>query len=407
MSRALLAVVALTACHGSSRKRAVFEPQLPEVLLPAGAPTACAHGADRIIATPEVHERYVREGLVQYTELTMPGGGVVPIFAGDSLSVAQILRARELLRFFLADHPGSRWGADKSDVADAMAANSAVLVLPNGAHREGNEPRVPAQPLYDAETPVAGSPWFMDNDFEHRDAALEEIFHLVHDTGICTWAPGARPEYQAELLAEAEAAIEDGRWGIPVEPGVARWLEELRREDSLAQEYIASVIDSWYGLWGPWDEGDGGMWGVYIAKTRADVETLDAAGGALLSDFLPEMMGTVEPISPDFSGTLSMVFDTSQPYTHKSRYFTDVRILGEGAVTIVGNDADNRVVAGPGDLVFEGGEGNDTLVVCVESSMASVSDDGRTVTGPDGQIWTLSDVESIHFLDAERSLASE
>jgi hypothetical protein len=362
---------------------------------------------DRIIATPEEHDRYIREGLVQYTELTMPGGGIVPIFAGDSLSAAQILRARELLRFFLADHPGSRWGADKSDVADAMADNRAALVLPNGVHREGNEPQVPAQPLYDAETPVAGSPWFMDNDFEHRDAAFEEIFHLVHDTGIGTWAPGALPEYQAALLAEAEAAIEDGRWGIPAEPGVEEWLEELRREDSLAQEYIASVIDSWYGLWGPWDEGDGGMWGVYIAKTRSEVETLDAAGGTLLSDFLPEMMGTVEPIASDFTGTFSMVFDAEQPYTHKSRYFTDVRLLGDGAVTIRGNAADNRVVAGPGDLVFEGGEGIDTLVVCSASSTASVADDGRTVTGPEGQVWQLSDVERVHFLDAEVSLTNE
>ena len=194
-----------------------------------------------------------------------------------------------------------------------MAANSAVLVLPNGAHREGNEPRVPAQPLYDAETPVAGSDWLMQNVFDHRDAAFVEICHLVHDTGIGTWAPGALPDYQAALLAEAEAAIEDGRWGIPVEPGVTQWLQELRREDSLAQEYLACVIDSWYGLWGPWDEAAGGMWGIYIAKTRDEVETLDPAGGQLLSDFLPPMMGTTEPIDPDFSGTLSLTFDAAEP----------------------------------------------------------------------------------------------
>jgi hypothetical protein len=288
-----------------------------------------------------------------------------------------------------------------------MADNSAALVMPNGEHREGNEPRVPAQPLYDAETPVVGDNWFMNNNFEHRDAAFEEIFHLVHDTGIGTWAPGALPDYQAELLAEAEAAIADGRWGIPAEPGVAQWLEELRREDSLAQEYIASVIDSWYGLWGPWDEGDGGMWGVYIAKTRAEVETLDPVGGALLSDFLPGMLGTIEPLDPSFSGTVSLEFDASTPYTHKTRYFTDLRVLGTGAVTVRGNTADNQVVAGPGDLLFEGGQGSDTLVVCSESAAVSISDDGRTVTGPEGQSWQLSGVERIHFLDAEVAVPAE
>ncbi len=392
----------VTACGGTQRKpQAPFVPQLPPVTLPADAPAACAHGADRIIATPEAYERYIREGLVRYTEVATPNGGVVPIFAGNALSDAQILRARELLRFFVADHPDSRWGSDKTAVANAMAANNAALVMPNGEHREGNEPRVPAQPLYDAETPVAGSDWFMDNDFDHRDAALEEIFHLVHDTGIGTWAPGALPEYQAELLAEAEAAIEDGRWGIPAEPGVEQWLQELRREDSLAQEYIASVIDSWYGLWGPWDEADGGMWGVYIAKIRAEVEAFDPAGGALLSDFLPEMLGTIEPIDPDFTGRLSLLFDAAEPYTHKTRYFSDLRLLGTGAVTLVGNAADNRVVAGPGDLAFEGGQGTDTLVVCSEAATVVISEDGRSVTGPEGQTWQLDGVESIHFLDSK------
>ena len=28
------------------------------------------------------------------------------------------------------------------------------------------------------------------------------------------------------------------------------WIDELRDEGSLTQEYLASVIDSYYGLWG-------------------------------------------------------------------------------------------------------------------------------------------------------------
>lgn len=389
------------ACAGSKGGTARFEAQLPPAALPNGAHDACGNGVERIIATPDTHSRYVREGLVQYTEVETghEEGLVIPIFASSEVSAAQILRARELLRFYLRDHPGSSWGHDKSGVAVAMADSGAVLVMPNGAHEEGNEPRVPAQPLYDHETPVAGDDWFMTNDYAHRDAAFEEIFHLVHDNGIGTQpGSGALPDYQDALLAEALASLEDGRWGIPVDPEVSRWIEELRREGSLAQEYIASVIDSWYGLWGPWDEDAGGMWGIYIAKTRAEVESFDPVGGALLSDFLPGQLTTVEPIDADFSGTLSLAFDPAELYTHKTQYFTSVRVLGDGPITVVGNAADNAVVAGPGELRFDGGEGEDTLVVC--HTFEEVEVDGDTVVGPAGQVWTLNQVETVHLLDA-------
>lgn len=45
----------------------------------------------------------------------------------------------------------------------------------------------------------------------------------------------------------------------------------MSREGSLEQEYIVSVIDSYYGLWEPWTEGTGGMWGSYVAKTRYEI----------------------------------------------------------------------------------------------------------------------------------------
>lgn len=85
----------------------------------------------------------------------------------------------------------------------------------------------------------------MTNDAEHRDATLEEVFHQVHDRGIETSEPGALPQYQEQLLQEAKAALADGRWA----KGQKDWTDELAAEGSLAQEYIASVIDNYYGLW--------------------------------------------------------------------------------------------------------------------------------------------------------------
>ncbi len=349
-----------------------------------------------IFDTPAEDADYLAEGMTRYTTVEAPGGGAVRIYAQDGLSELQIRRARNLLRFFLTDVADSMFGTDKGAVADAMVSNEAVLVMPNGAHREGNEPNLDAQPLYASETPVEGSAWYMNNDWEHRDAAFEEIFHLVHDTGIGTDFPGALPRYQAQLDAEARAALKDGRWGI----GEPEWTMELEAEGSLAQEYIASVIDSYYGLWGAWNETPGGMWGIYIAKTRAEVASLDPAGLALLESFLPPWVGYEVRLDPSLSGEFSLVFDAALPYTHKSQYLLDVTLTGATNADLRGNDQNNTLRGNMGDNVIDGGNGDDTAVYCgVRDDYAiEVVDEAVTITSSEG-IDTLVNIESIHFAD--------
>lgn len=361
---------------------------------------SCLEDSDVIGPLPSDSDRYAAEGFTQYAEVLAPNGEPIRIYAQAGVNPLAIHRARNLLRFFLEDVADTMYGADKGAVANAMADNGAVLVMPEGAHEEGNEPNVPAQPLYEAETPVDGSTWYIDNDFEHRDAALEEIFHLVHDTGIGTDAPGALPDYQAALLAEAQAAIEDGRWGIPVDPQVGAWIEELTAEGSLAQEYIASVIDAYYGLWGPWTEAPGGMWGVYIAKTRAEVYASDAAGAALLEQFLPPVLDYEARLDPSFAGTFRMRFDEAEPYTHKSQYLVQVTLTGSADAAIEGNGYDNTLRGNAGDNSLDGGDGDDLAVYCGPRSAYAfeATEDGVRVDGPDGTD-TLRNIERIHFAD--------
>ena len=312
---------------------------------------------------PESMRRLRREGFTKYTEVIAPNGKSIRIIAQPGVRDIAVARARNLLQFFLTDVPGSRFGADKSAVANAMANNRAMLMMPEGRHREGREPDVHAQPLFEHETPVDGSRWYIENDWEHRDAGFEEIFHLVHDAGIGTFMPGALPEYQLALDAEARAAIEDGRWGIPIDPGVRDWLEELEDEDSLAQEYIASVIDTYYGLWADFDERPGGMWGLYCAKTRDELDRKDPQGRALLEAFLPSMMHGYEAlIDPTFMGTFSLTYDSAAPYTHKSRWYVDARLTGSQSSNLLGNDADNRLTGNRGDNTLHGGAGSDIAV---------------------------------------------
>jgi hypothetical protein len=369
---------------------------------PATAHPSCVEDGGLVMETPGSgsYSRYKRKGFDRYAQVVAPNGGVIPVFAQEQVSDAKLLRARSLLKFFLTDVPGSTWGADKSAVANAMAENEAVLMMPNGAHEEGNEPNLPAQPLYDAETPLEGSDWFMDNDFDHRDAGFEEIFHLVHDAGIGTYMPGALPEYQADLEAEARAAIADDRWGRAVDPGVAEWIAELERENSLAQEYIASVIDSYYGLWGPWDEADGGMWGVYIAKTREEMATLDPAGLDLLEQFLPAFIPTEVRLDSALDQAFTLAFSEATPYTHKSRYFLNVTLTGSNGVALTGNDQDNHLRGNLGDNALDGGNGEDTAIYCQNRAAYTLTKDGEShiVDGEEGAD-TLSNIEWLHFAD--------
>jgi len=253
-----------------------------------------------ILPLPE-HSKYREEGFVKYAEVIAPNGKPIPIIAQKGVRDIAVARCRNLLTFYLTDVPSTEYGADKSKVANSMANNHAMLMMPEGEHREGREPEINAQPQYEYETPVDGSRWYIQNDWEHRDAAFEEIFHLVHDTGIGTNFSGALPKYQKELKAEAIQSLKDGRWGIPIDSEVREWIKELREENSLAQEYIASVIDSYYGLWSAFNEEPGGMWGIYIAKTREELKDKDPKGYKLLEAFLPPMMTGYESlIDPDF-----------------------------------------------------------------------------------------------------------
>jgi hypothetical protein len=368
--------------------------------LPASAHASCQEDEGVILSTPSSHNDYLASGMDRYTTVEAPGGGLIYIYAQDQVSELQIRRVRSLLRFFLTDVPGSQFGSDKGAVASSMAEHGAVLVMPNGAHEEGNEPQLEAQPLYASETPVEGSTWYMTDDWDHRDAAFEEIFHLVHDLGIGTWVAGALPEYQALLDAEAREAVEDGRWGIPIDPYVEQWLLELEAEGSLAQEYIASVIDSYYGLWGAWHESPGGMWGIYIAGTRDEVAALDPDGMALLEAFLPPYLSCEIRLDPGFEGTFSLEFDPDASYTHKSRYLTRVTLTGDRDSGLRGNDQDNTLRGNAGDNLLDGGAGEDVVVYCDAMSEYQVDVQGDTtvVQGPDGRD-TLQRIESVHFAD--------
>ncbi|WCE30785.1 hypothetical protein [Vibrio sp. SCSIO 43137] len=305
----------------------------------------------------------------RYTSVVAPNGKAIHIVSQDQLTDNQIIRARSVLEHYLTDFKGSKFGSNKSAVANKMADNGAVLMLLNGSDDGTNDAaELEAQPLFHDEIQVEGGPWYMAQNYEHRDATFEEILHLVHDYGIGVDGYdqfiGALPAYQAEIRRAQVAALDGKIWAMSSE--VQDWLEELRQENSLSQEYLASVADSYYGLWGAYkhqplrmlDEytGGWGMWGFYIASTREEVEQRDPRGYRVMTDFFQPYLTYNARIDESFNGTFSLKFDSELLYTNQSRYLKDITLTGNNPVNVVVNELDNNISGNQGEntVVFSG-----------------------------------------------------
>jgi len=374
-----------------------------------------------------VGSAWINGGFVKYTKIQAPNGQAIHFVAQNQLTEAQIVRARNILQFYLKNVTGSEFGTDKSSVANKMAENQAILLLLNGSDGQGNEPNVPGQPLFYNEIAVEGHDWYINNDFEHRDAAFEEILHLMHDTGIGVDGPnsqaGALPAYQAAIRAAQQHAHQNNFAIWPIGAGgtnsdVQNWYNELDNENSLSQEYLASVVDSYYGLWGPWEEAEGGMWGIYIAKTRAEILMRDPMGATVLEQYFSPYIDVNMSIDPSFSGTFSMSFDASQAYTHKSQYLQHCSLSGEKPSNLKGNKQYNRLNGNLSNNELEGLKGNDYLdgkagmdrakftgklseyVIDHQAETTIISD---MVNGRDG-VDTLVNIETLSFADQDVSI---
>ncbi len=335
----------------------------------------------------------------RYTRVKTPSGASIHIVAQSKISDEQIIRSRNILEHYLKNYEGSKYGSDKTAVANKMAENNAILCLLNGQD-DGSNPvseKVTGQPLYQNEIQVEGHPWYMNQNYEHRDASFEEILHFVHDNGIGVdgknTLPGAAPEYQAEIREAQQNALSNKLWGI----GQDDWINELTKENSLSQEYLASVVDSYYGLWGAWTESSThGMWGMYVGKTRSDIKKDDPMGYELMNNkFFHPYITYDARIDANFSGNFSLKFDASKPYTHHSRYLKDITLLGKNNNSVTVNELDNNIT---------GNSGVNTVIFSGKSSQYKIetNDDITIVTDKtsnrDG-INTLSKIEKLQFID--------
>lgn len=334
----------------------------------------------------------------RYTKVSTPNGGAIHIVAQNEIEQSQIIRARNILEHYLRNYPGSEYGSDKSAIANKMSDNGAILQLLNGVDDGSNAAaELGGQPLYYGEMQVEGGDWYINQNYEHRDASYEEILHLVHDYGIgVDQNPvfiGALPQYQAEIRVAQVDALATKKWAA--DPEQASWVKELTVENSLTQEYLASVIDTYYGLWGAFN-GEGGMYGIYIAKNRNDIAKTDPVGAELLNNkFFHPYITYNARIKDSFSGAFSLKYNPELPYTHHSQYLKDVTLTGIKNSNVIVNGLDNNIT---------GNEGTNTVIFSGPSSeyqyekadgKIRVSDQKNSRDG----INTLEQIEFIQFTD--------
>ncbi len=363
--------------------------------------------SDIVRDTSELGENY-KKYYSKYIDYIAPNGKPIRIVAADKVSDEQMLKAYNVLSFYLSDT--EHYNKDK--IANSMADKGTVLNMPNGADGDGSTPdeALWGQPLYQMEVQVAGSKWYQENDYEHRDASYEEIFHMVHDMGIgTTQNPAANPALAEKIKLGMERALpkdkadwgKKGVWGLESR----EWLLELSKEGSLEQEYIVSGIDSFYGLWEAYTESDKGMWGMYVPKRRMGVKIKDEVAYNIITSFLGDYLTYMERIAPEFESTFKMNLDKTQAYTFKSQYLQNARLTGDKNSSLEGNALDNILLGNKGNNTLDGKDGEDVVQFSGKSIEYKISKQGDNIMvkdtkDRDGED-TLINIEILRFTDRD------
>ena len=350
--------------------------------------------------------------LINLLLYTVPNGEQIYIYAQKEISDEQLLRVYAILGSYLDFKDGTKYASLKDEIANRVAREGQFIAMLKG-HDGQYEIEVDGQPLYQKETPLDGSKAYLINNYYYRDAAFEEILHFVHDNGIGTkYTDGVlKKTWQRELGLATTHALENELWGIGGDE-IEDWLEELEEEGSLTQEYLAAVVDSYYGLWANWQETAGGMWGIYIAKNRKEIRRKDPQGWNVLVQYFPEYLGYMSRISKDFEGTFSLTLNSQISYTYKSQYLLNARLTGSNSAHLLGNAQNNILIGNKGSNTLNGLEGTDTVQVMglrENYLVKQTSSNTWTITEKQNpqHIDTLIHIERLVFQDQTILLAQE
>jgi len=350
ISRVLVFLISVMLTGSVARAQDVT---LPNIDI-SGSPNGIAPLPDN---TPAIF----RGVFTKYTKIIAPNGKPIHFLIQDAWSDDKILKVRNIMEHFLTDYPYSKYGSNKAAVANAMSDRKATMTLFNTSAdaRDGAFKReatdLATQSLWENETTAEGSDDYMNHIT--RDAAYEEVLHLVQRRGIMN----AMPEYQAKIIAAHAAYAAAGKYTPDASHNVPN-------------EYFAQQFDVYQDLWvvqpKKWEGRDlqpGEMvegtahWGQNVANTRARLLGADPTAYDLVSNFFHPYL-TYAPLLPvDFEGTFSIEFDPRLVYTYKSQHLKSVTLRGSNDANLTGNAYDNVLTGNAGNNILKGGKGDDQL----------------------------------------------
>lgn len=314
----------------------------------------------RIVDLPQGIHPGLNRHFKKYTNVLAPNGSPIHFLAMDGWSDDRILRVRKVLEHFLRDVPNRQWG-HKTPLANAMANNHATMVLLNDSRDmdrvfpDIEDVDLQMQDLRANESPFEGESDYLQH--QTRDAAYEEVFHLIHAAGVLD----AMKAYDREIRRVAEQAKETDLWNYdePNMPGNHF-------------EYIICVYDNYLDLWktkptmmesrtvGKQPRGQS-FFGEYKADQRANTRSIDPDGFSLVEQFNPDHISYTAELPASFQGEFHLRSNDKLRYSQKATHLKNVTLRGSLEVTLTGNSHDNRLVGNSGDNRITGNGGDDSI----------------------------------------------
>jgi len=308
------------------------------------------------------------------------------------------------------------------------------LSVEGDCHYMSDFAQVQSSEVDDDNKPIFKSKYCQDlGKDSDRDAAFEEILHLVQAQGI---APNPDTKaYQEAVRSHAQATYErtdaDKPWN-PTPQDITDWASDDTNPEigpTYSHEYLAAVFEAFMGMNGHKTLGLDG----YTSTERSQIAIKDDTGNKLVSEMFAadlqytariQTAGVVKYYTQaGLTGTptfkMAKSADATEKYTFKSQYLVDATLVGTDAINLVGNDKDNVLEGNSADNTIYAGAGEDTYIAtntplktsgnqtCVILAGQDVSGSYTIITCPNTGTDTLYGFEKIKFTDYIGSVGSD
>ena len=338
----------------------------------------------------------------RYTKIYAPNKKPIHIIIEPGYSDRQVVYARKVLINHLTNLPGTKYGHDKTTIANAMANNQSILFLFKDTKSfrswfkkiERKNIGINGQDLRSYETILEGTDGYMAKKNPTRDASYEEIMHFVQQWGI----EQAHPTLSQDLF--------DAFWD-------ARAKNIYLLDYDETHEYFICGFEAYFDMWAHDPENDGTREDEYIPISNASLKVNDPKMYKIVEGYMGKHWLYMAEIVDEFEGHFSLLKDESETYTNKSQYLRKAALTGDKNTDLTGNNSDNSLFGNSGNNkikplggfdIVDGGPGEDTAIFTGKKSEYFLrNQDGRIIVNDihyyrDGQN-ILINMEKIKFSD--------